>query len=94
MTAIREGTMAMTSREAGETLKALERLICAAELMALANPAQRAALQALRGRRAALRRLLSARRKLRAQKIVCIGAWSDDPAARAARPAWGSAIPR
>lgn len=77
--------MAMSNLEASETLKALERLICVAELMQLANPAQRAALQALRGRRAALRRLIARRQKLKAQKIVCIAAWRDAPPTRVAR---------
>jgi hypothetical protein len=71
--------MAMSSHEASRTLKALEQLICVAELMKLGNPVQRAALQALRGRRASLRRLIAARQKLRAQKIVCITAWRDAP---------------
>jgi hypothetical protein len=79
--------MAMTSSEASQTLKALERLICVAELMRLGNPAQRAALQALRGRRAALRRLIARRQKLLAQKVVCITAWRDAPPRRAAQPA-------
>ena len=35
----------MTSLEANQTLKALERLICVAELMKLGNPSQRAALR-------------------------------------------------
>jgi hypothetical protein len=79
--------MAMTSLEASQTLKALEQLICVAEVMKLSNPAQRAALQALRGRRAALRRLIASRQKLKAQKIVCIAAWQDSPPTRAAQPA-------
>ncbi len=79
--------MAMTSLEANRTLKALERLICVAELMKLGNPSQQAALKALRGRRAALRRLLSSRQKLKAQKIVCVAAWRDAPPTRTAQPA-------
>jgi len=77
----------MKNLEASQTLKALERLICVAEMMKLSNPSQRAALQALRGRRAALRRLVSTRQKLKAQKTVCIAAWRDAPRTRAARPA-------
>ena len=69
--------MVVSSNEARQTLKALERLICVAELMELRNPVQRAALRALRGRRASLRRLIAARRKLKAQKIICIAAWRD-----------------
>jgi hypothetical protein len=69
--------MALSSSEARRTLKALERLICVAELMELRNPMQRAALKALRGRRAALRRLIAARQKLKPQKIICIAAWRD-----------------
>lgn len=71
--------MVMSSHEARGTLKALEQLICVAEMMKLTNPIQRAALQALRGRRASLRRLIAARKKLKAQKIVCIAAWRDVP---------------
>jgi hypothetical protein len=71
--------MDLSSTEARQTLKALERLICVAEMMELRNPTQRAALRALRGRRAALRRLVAARRKLKPQKIICIAAWRDTP---------------
>jgi hypothetical protein len=79
--------MEMTNQEARRTLKALEQLICVAEMMKLANPVQRAALQALRGRRASLRRLLAARKQLKAQKIVCIAAWRDVARPGARRPA-------
>ena len=71
--------MMMPSHEARRTLKALEQLICVAEMMKLADPVQRAALQALRGRRASLRRLIAARQQLKAQKVVCIAAWRDIP---------------
>jgi hypothetical protein len=71
--------MDLSSTEARQTLKALERLICVAEVIALRNPMQRAALRALRGRRASLRRLIAARQKLKAQKIICIAAWRDTP---------------
>jgi hypothetical protein len=61
--------------ETRQTLKALEQLICVAEWMGLASPDQRAALQALRGRRAALKKLLAVRKKLNEEKIVCLTAW-------------------
>ncbi|HXQ53623.1 MAG TPA: hypothetical protein VN802_21200 [Stellaceae bacterium] len=71
--------MPMSNDEARQTLTALEKLICVAELMELGDPEQRAALQALRGRRAALRRLVASRQHLRQQKIVCLAAWRDAP---------------
>jgi hypothetical protein len=71
--------MDLSNQEANQTLKALERLICVAELLRLENPSQRAALQALRGRRAALRRLTARRQKLKSQKVVCIAAWREAP---------------
>jgi hypothetical protein len=73
--------MATTIEEAAKTLFTLERLICVAELMELADPDQRAALEALRGRRAALKRLIAKRKKLQAQKIVCLAQWRDAPRA-------------
>jgi hypothetical protein len=75
--------MAATIEEAAKTLFTLEKLICIAELMGLADPDQRAALEALRGRRAALKRLIAKRKKLQAQKIVCLTQWRDAPRARA-----------
>lgn len=78
----------MTNLEARETLGALERLICVAELLQLRDPDQRAALQALRGRRAALRGLLARRRKLQAQKTVCLAAWREAPLMARERRPW------
>jgi hypothetical protein len=69
----------MSNDEACKTLLTLDKLICFAELMGLRDPEQRAALQALRGRRAALRQLLTKRRKLKADKIVCLATWRDAP---------------
>jgi hypothetical protein len=71
--------MPQINDEASRTLSALEKLICVAELMELGDPEQRAALQALRGRRAALRRLVASRQHLRRQKIVCLAAFRDAP---------------
>ena len=73
--------MAATIEEAAKTLFTLEKLICVAELMELADTDQRAALEALRGRRAALKRLIVKRKKLQAQKIICLGQWRDAPRA-------------
>lgn len=67
----------MSNDEASKTLTALEKLICVAELLGLSDPAQRAVLQALRGRRAVLKRMIASQRRLKAQKIVCLGAWRD-----------------
>ena len=69
----------MSNDEACKTLLTLDKLICVAEIMGLGNPEQRAALQALRGRRAALRQLIARRRKLKTEKIVCLSAWREAP---------------
>jgi hypothetical protein len=71
--------MTKTVEEAAKTLFTLDKLICVAELMGLQDPDQRAALEALRGRRAALKRLIARRQKLKQQKIVCLAAWRDAP---------------
>ena len=69
--------MSMSSTEARQTLKALEGLIGAAEMVGLHSPTQRAALRALRGRRLALRKLLATRSALRGEKIVRLAAWRN-----------------
>jgi hypothetical protein len=79
MTLDAEGSMTATIEEAAKTLFTLEKLICVAEIVGLQDPAQRAALEALRGRRSALRRLIARRQKLKQQKIVCLAAWRDAP---------------
>jgi hypothetical protein len=77
--------MLATIEEAAKTLFTLEKLICVAEIMDLQDPDQRAALEALRGRRSALKRLIAKRQKLKAQKIVCLSSWRDGRKSR--RPA-------
>ncbi|HUZ71871.1 MAG TPA: hypothetical protein VMU87_02690 [Stellaceae bacterium] len=76
--------MPMSSDEARQTLKALERLIGMAELAGLRSPGQRAALRALRGRRQALRKLLAARTALHGAKVVRLAAWRGADARAAA----------
>ncbi len=71
--------MTATVEEAAKTLFTLEKLICVAELIGLQEPGQRTALEALRGRRSALKRLIAKRQKLKQQKIVCLAAWRDAP---------------
>jgi len=71
--------MTTTIEEAAKTLFTLEKLICVAELMGLQDPDQRAALETLRGRRSALKRLIARRQKLKQQKIVCLSSWRDAP---------------
>lgn len=73
--------MTVTIEEAAKTLFTLEKLICVAEIVGLHDPEQRAALEALRGRRSALKRLIARRQKLKQQKIVCLAAWRDAPSA-------------
>ncbi len=71
--------MTATIEEAAKTLFTLEKLICVAEIVGLNDPDQRAALEALRGRRSALKRLIARRQKLKQQKIVCLSTWRDAP---------------
>ena len=66
---------AMSSEEARQTLKTLEQLIVVATWMNVRKPEQRAALEALRRRRTALRRLLAKRSALVAQPVVPLAAW-------------------
>jgi hypothetical protein len=73
--------MTMSNDETRETLKALDKLICVAERLGLADPVQRAALKALRGRRAVLQRTLAAHHELQQRKIVGLAAWRDAPLA-------------
>lgn len=65
----------MSSEEARQTLKTLEQLIAVAVWMGLRNPDQRAALQALKRRRSALKKLLAARTALAPQPVVPLSAW-------------------
>jgi len=69
--------MPETLTETRETLKALERLIAVAEAVGLTGARQLQALDALRGRRATLRRTLRAREGLRANAIVSLAAWRE-----------------
>jgi hypothetical protein len=71
--------MTATIEEAAKTLFTLEKLICVAEIIGVNDPEQRAALEALRGRRSALRQLIARRQKLKRQKIVCLAQWRDAP---------------
>ena len=79
--------MTTTIEEAAKTLFTLEKLICVAEIVGIRDPNQRAALEALRGRRSALKRLIARRQKLKQQKIVCLAQWRDTP-----RTGWNAAF--
>ena len=85
----------MSSEEARKTLKTLDQLIAVAVWMGLRRPDQRAALQALKRRRTALRKLLAARSRLAPEPVVPLAAWrkagSSAPDPRADRHTRGTA---
>lgn len=81
-----ENDMSMSSEEARQTLTALEQLIAVAEWLGVRQPSQRAALRALRLRRTALKRLLTARAALAPRKVVPLAAWRE-PGKAASRTA-------
>jgi hypothetical protein len=66
---------AMSSEEARQTLKTLEQLIALAVWIGVQKPAQRAALQALKRRRTAMKKLLAARTALAPQPVVQLADW-------------------
>jgi len=73
----------MSSEEARQTLNTLEQLIAVATWIGARKPEQRAALQALKRRRTALRKLLATRAAMAAQPVVPLAAWRE-PARSAA----------
>ncbi|HUB96586.1 MAG TPA: hypothetical protein VL993_11745 [Stellaceae bacterium] len=69
--------MTMTHQEAQATLCVLEKLIKVAEGLGGESERQRAALDALRGRRTNLRRIVAVRDALKKQPVVCLSTWRD-----------------
>lgn len=74
----------MSNDEARLTLETLERLIVLSERLGSLGPSQRAALRALKERRATLRRTLDSRRQVGAGKVVLLSAWRTREARRTA----------